>query len=523
MRLFLAFLAFLAFACDDAVAREGPGVFLLTDSNGYVHDVVKPTDGDSLVRRTIQSIVEDRLGGTLVHSDDASKLTAEVLDPAKTKVLVMYTTGDLPLDLDLLNKYVENGGTLLGIHCATDTFKEDERFFGLIGGTFVEHPWNANTDVVLKTLDPEHPVVKPIGAERALKEEIYLHKNFDPAKVRVLTVLDMVKTEPKHPEMVPVVWVREVGRGRVLYTSLGHNAAVWESDWFQSHLENGFKWLLRELEGPAEPNPDASAQEAERASQATVKQIEAQAKAAGDQLIAQQAAEGHEQPPATTQATTRPHDPWVFRCVLDGRPRVMVAALSPELWVAYDATTCGLYKAWNGGMEFTGSVYDTKHGPQPQTRGTVLSQHTGEAFWQVLKDEAPVQAAAQFAGYRLSGTDSVQLSYRITLPEGQVTISETPEVVEGNLRRVFEVEGLPAGYALQFPLGAGTEVARATHVSPDARMVIGPDGTPFLRIDKDGPAHVITRWERAPQTAEQPQPGPAAQPAAQADSPAAAG
>ena len=28
------------------------------------------------------------------------------------------------------------------------------------------------------------------------------------------------------------------------------------------------------------------------------------------------------------------------------------------------------------------------------------------------------------------------------------------------------------------------EVARATHVSPDARMVIGPDQTPFLRIDK---------------------------------------
>jgi hypothetical protein len=209
--------------------------------------------------------------------------------------------------------------------------------------------------------------------------------------------------------------------------------------------------------------------------------------------------------------------------VLDGRPRVVVAALGPDLWVAYDATTCGLYKAWTGGMEFTGSVYDTKHGPQPQTKGTLLSQHAGEIFWQVLKDDAPVEAPARFMGYRLvGGADGVQLSYRIDLPEGQVTVFEAPEVVEGNLRRVFEVKGLPAGYTLQLPLGIGTEVARATHVSPDARMVIGPDETPFLRIDKDGAAHVITRWERAPQTAEQPQSQPA-QPAAQASSPAAAG
>lgn len=518
MRLLPALVVLLAFACDEAGAAEGPDVFLLTDSNGYVHDVVKPTDGDSLVKKTIQSIVEGRLRGRLVHSDDASKLTAEVLDPAKTRVVVMYTTGDLPMDLDLLNQYVENGGTLLGIHCATDTFKEDERFFGLIGGTFVEHPWNANTDVVLKSLEPEHPVVKPIGAERALKEEIYLHKNFDPAKVRVLNVLDMEKTELKRPEMVPVVWVREVGKGRILYTSLGHNAAVWESDWYQSHLENGFKWLLREVEGPAEPNPDMSRRETEAAEAAG-----ANADAGGEAMFV--AMQDPAAPPTTgptTGATTRPHDPWVFRCVLDGRPRVVVAALGPELWVAYDATTCGLYKAWNGGMEFTGSVYDTKHGPQPQTRGTVLSQHDGQSFWQVLKDEAPVEASARFSGYRLSGADSVQLSYRVTLPEGEVTISETPEVVEGNLRRVFEVKGLPAGYALQFPLGIGMEVARATHVSPDARMVIGPDQTPFLRIDKDGPAHVITRWERTAQTAEQPQSQPA-QPSAQAQSPAAAG
>ncbi len=249
-------------------AQDGPTVLLLTDCNGYVHGVVKPTDGDSVVKRTIQAIVEDQLGGRLIHTDDASKLTAEVLDPARTQVVVMYTTDDLPLDLDLLNSYVEKGGTLLGIHCATDTFKESEKFYTLIGGTFVEHPWYANTDVVLKATDPEHPVVAPIGRERALKEEIYLHKNLQPEQMRVLMVLDMEKTELKRPQVVPVVWVKEVGEGRVLYTSLGHNEAVWQSDWYQEHLTNGFKWLLRDIEASAEPNPDVTKREEEIARRA---------------------------------------------------------------------------------------------------------------------------------------------------------------------------------------------------------------------------------------------------------------
>ena len=167
MRLLSLIAVMLGLACP--ALAQGPRVVLLTDSRGYVHEVVKPVDGDSLVKRTVQNIVEQRLGGSFSHVSDASKLTADVLDPAKTQILVMYTTGDLPLDLDLLNRYVEAGGTLLGIHCATDTFKEDERFYNLIGGTFLEHPWFAIAPVVLKWTDREHAAVAPIGGSRALR------------------------------------------------------------------------------------------------------------------------------------------------------------------------------------------------------------------------------------------------------------------------------------------------------------------------------------------------------------------
>ena len=69
------------------------------------------------------------------------------------------------------------------------------------------------------------------------------------------------------------------------------------------------------------------------------------------------------------ESIQRPRDIWVFRSVLDKRARMVTMALSDDLWVAYDATNCGLYKAWKGGVKFDGAVYTTSHGPQPTSEG----------------------------------------------------------------------------------------------------------------------------------------------------------
>ena len=50
----------------------------------------------------------------------------------------------------------------------------------------------------------------------------------------------------------------------------------------------------------------------------------------------------------------RPMDPWVFRSVLDKKPRMVTAALDDNLFVAYDARACQIYKAWKGGVTFLG-------------------------------------------------------------------------------------------------------------------------------------------------------------------------
>ena len=47
----------------------------------------------------------------------------------------------------------------------------------------------------------------------------------------------------------------------------------------------------------------------------------------------------------------RPNDPFVFRSVMDKRPRMVTIALHDNLWASYSADSCSLYKTWKGGVD----------------------------------------------------------------------------------------------------------------------------------------------------------------------------
>src|SRR5688572_6722675 len=100
----------------------------------------------------------------------------------------------------------------------------------------------------------------------------------------------------------------------------------------------------------------------------------------------------------------RPRDIWAFRSVLDQRARMLTLALHSDLWVAYDATNCGLYRAWSGGVKFDGAVYTTVHGPQPTTMGMVHVPGVVDApVWTLRQGGSASPVKIEFKGYRFSG------------------------------------------------------------------------------------------------------------------------
>lgn len=259
--------AMLLCASARAQATQPAAAIVVTQSKGFEHDVVKEHEGrPSLVEKTLRDIADASKLFTIEHTKDAAILTPEKL--SGTKLLILYTTGDLPVDPALLAKWVNDGGALLGIHPATDTFKENKTYYKLIGGTFDGHPWNANETVTIKIHDTDHPATKPFGASYTLQDEIYQHKNFDPKTCRVLISLDMEKTALKKARHVPIAWCKKLGEGKVFYTSLGHREDVWTNPKYQQHLAGAIAWLLGAEKGDATPNPQVSEQEAELAKKA---------------------------------------------------------------------------------------------------------------------------------------------------------------------------------------------------------------------------------------------------------------
>ena len=141
-------------------------------------------------------------------------------------------------------------------------------------------------------------------------------------------------------------------------------------------------------------------------------------------------------------APAHPRDPWVFRCVLDKHPRMVTIALSDEMWVAYDATTCSLYKAWKGGVHFDGPVYTTVHGPQPTTKGTAYIEAVDGDAWEVRVGTEMHPVSARWKGYRFNG-DHVALEYDLPLPDGRsLPVLESPEFATPEL--VFDAQKVDA-------------------------------------------------------------------------------
>jgi len=167
-----------------------------------------------------------------------------------------------------LMAFIRGGGGFVGIHSATDTCYEWEEYGLMMNGFFDGHPWNADTDVSIK-VEPgqeEHPVVAMFEGENLnITEEIYqLRAPYDSSKVRMLMRLDTERSPMDRRGIkrddgdFGVSWIRTWGEGRVFYTSLGHNHAIYWHPRIVLHYLAGIQYALGDLEADATPVAAAS-------------------------------------------------------------------------------------------------------------------------------------------------------------------------------------------------------------------------------------------------------------------------
>jgi type 1 glutamine amidotransferase len=175
-----------------------------------------------------------------------------------------YTTGELDLSdqqkADLLSFVRDDGKGFIGGHSAADTFYKWPEYGDMIGAYFDLHPWH--TKVRVNVEDRTFPATAHFPPQIEVTDEIYQFKEpYSRDKVRVLMSLDPSSVDLK-AKMVKrtdrdwaLVWVKNYGKGRVLFNALGHENQIYDRPDMQKLFIEGIKWAMGMIPGDATPRP----------------------------------------------------------------------------------------------------------------------------------------------------------------------------------------------------------------------------------------------------------------------------
>lgn len=252
LRLLAACLALAGLLPVTAAPKK---LILVTATKGFRHSSIPTAENvlATLGRTSGAYEIVDVVRGGPQGNEDAEvreKMTMERLQ-AVDGVIFANTTGDLALpDREGFLRWIEAGHAFIGMHSCSDTFHGFPPFIAMLGGEFLNH--HAQVGISAINQDPQHPATRHLGPTYDVFDEIYLFKSFDRKKVHGLLGLD-ANPNYKFPGDYPVAWCKQVGQGRVFYTSLGHREDVWTSAVFQRHVLGGIEWSLGLAAGHAKP------------------------------------------------------------------------------------------------------------------------------------------------------------------------------------------------------------------------------------------------------------------------------
>ncbi|MEO7037793.1 MAG: ThuA domain-containing protein [Polyangiaceae bacterium] len=146
-----------------------------------------------------------------------------------------------------LQKFVEGGAAFGGVHSASD-FENSNGFpwftNTLMGGYFVSHENDGtNGTVQVVSTYATHPVMRGVPATWSTVDEWY-HMNRDIGAQPGFQILARLAVDNR-----PIVWIKEVSKGRMFYTVRGHNKDRFDKEpAFRTLMLNGILWATHRLE-----------------------------------------------------------------------------------------------------------------------------------------------------------------------------------------------------------------------------------------------------------------------------------
>jgi type 1 glutamine amidotransferase/sugar phosphate isomerase/epimerase len=203
----------------------------------------------------------------------------EVFQPESLRqfdaVFFNNTVGNLFTDPALrqsLVDFVYAGGGMMGVHGTSVAFTqwpgaiEDWPEFGLMIGARGANHRASDEHVFIKLDDPAHPLNQAFGGQGFdYRDEFFrVHEPYSRKRVRVLLSIDTDKTDlhqgPGYGKLeradndFALAWVRNYGRGRTFYCTIGHNPYVFRDPKMLPFYLAAAQFVLGDLPAPTIPS-----------------------------------------------------------------------------------------------------------------------------------------------------------------------------------------------------------------------------------------------------------------------------
>lgn len=140
---------------------------------------------------------------------------------------------------------VKSGVGIAGWHGGMgDSFRNNTNYQFMVGGQWVAHPGNI-LDYEVNVVDHDDPITAGIPDFRIRSEQYYMH--VDPSnRVLATTTFSGIEAPWVKGCVMPVIWKRMWGEGRVFYSSMGHGAKDFEVPEMLEIVKRGMLWASRD-------------------------------------------------------------------------------------------------------------------------------------------------------------------------------------------------------------------------------------------------------------------------------------
>jgi uncharacterized protein len=171
------------------------------------------------------------------------------LDSARVQALDLivqtWTMGSITVEQERgLLAAVESGVGFAGWHGGmSDAFRNNPAYQFMVGGQWVAHPGNI-IDYKVDIVDHDDPITAGLADFRMHSEQYYMH--VDPSnQTLATTTFSGDHTAWIAGTVMPVVWKRHWGSGKVFHATLGHVARDFDVLEARVIVERGLVWATR--------------------------------------------------------------------------------------------------------------------------------------------------------------------------------------------------------------------------------------------------------------------------------------